>query len=161
MSTLSRSNMKKHRKPLKLELFLPYRLSLLSNTVSSNIAATYQGKFGISMPEWRIMAILAEYPDISADKVCQRTRIEKSVVSRAVGKLLGRHLLERSFDENDKRRSSLCLSETGLVVYDEVMPVAESFETNLLAALSRKEQETLNTLLEKLQTRASDIKTDK
>ena len=151
----------KHRKPLKLGSFLPYRLSLLSNTVSSNIATTYQDKFGIGMVEWRIMAILAEYPDISADEVCQRTRIEKSVVSRAVGKLLGRHLLERTFNENDKRRSSLCLSETGLVVYDEVMPVAESFETELLAALSSKEQKTLNTLLEKLQTRASDIKTDK
>jgi DNA-binding MarR family transcriptional regulator len=154
MSTLRRSIMKKHRNPLKLESFLPYRLSLLSNTVSSNIAATYQDKFGISMPEWRIMAILAEYPNISADEVCQRTRIEKSVVSRAVAKLIARHLLERSFDENDKRRSSLCLSETGLAVYDEVMPVAENFEKKLIEKLTQEERSSLSILLDKLQNEA-------
>ena len=119
--------MKKHLKPLKLKDFLPYRLSLLSNTMSANIATTYQDKFGISMPEWRIMAILAEYPDSSADDVCQRTRIEKSVVSRAVARLLKRHLISRKFSKNDRRRSILRLSETGLSVYDEVMPGSEDF----------------------------------
>jgi len=150
--------MKKHRKPLKLESFLPYRLSLLSNTVSTSIANTYQDKFSISMSEWRLMAILAEYPGISADEVCQRTQIEKSVMSRAVAKLLGRHFLQRSFDEGDRRRSSLQLSEIGLSVYDEVMPVAKSFETRLLEALNKTEQQALESLLEKLQAKASDIK---
>ena len=75
--------MSKNRNPLKLETFLPYRLSLLSNTVSSSIAATYQDKFGISMPEWRIMAILAEYPGIAADDVCQRARKLKNPSSAA------------------------------------------------------------------------------
>jgi DNA-binding MarR family transcriptional regulator len=149
--------MKKHRKPLKLESFLPYRLSLLSNTVSSNIASTYQDKFGISMSEWRLMAILAEYPNISADEVCQRTRIEKSVVSRAVARLLNRRLLDRSFDENDKRRSRLCLSETGLTVYDEVMPIAESFEKKLIEKLSVEERVSLSNLLDKLQKEAKTI----
>lgn len=156
MSILSLDYMKKHRKPLKLESFLPYRLSLLSNTVSSNIAATYQDKFGISMPEWRIMAVLAEYPNISADEACQRTRIEKSVVSRAVAKLLARHLLQRTFDENDRRRSSLCLSETGLTVYDEVMPIAESFEKKLIKKLTKEERLSLSVLLDKLQNEAEN-----
>ncbi|MFT5134617.1 MAG: DNA-binding MarR family transcriptional regulator [Gammaproteobacteria bacterium] len=149
--------MKKHRKPLKLESFLPYRLSLLSNTVSSNIAATYQDKFGISMPEWRIMAVLAEYPDIAADEVCQRTQIEKSVVSRAVARLLKRHLIFREFDDKDKRRSILRLSETGLTVYDEVMPVTETFELKLIAKLSKDERKSLSILLDKLQTEAGNI----
>ena len=118
--------MEKYRKPLKLESFLPYRLSLLSNTVSSNIAAIYQDKFGINMMQWRIMAILAEYPDSSADEVCLRTRIEKSIVSRAVARLLERNLLMREYDQNDKRRSILRLSDTGLSVYDEVMPMSEA-----------------------------------
>ncbi len=149
--------MKKHRKPLKLESFLPYRLSLLSNTVSSNIAATYQDKFGISMAEWRMMAILAEYPDISAEEVCQRTKIEKSVVSRAVARLLTRHLINREIDPEDKRRSILSLSETGLSVYDEVMPVTESFEKRLIEKLSKAERKSLSILLDKLQSEASVI----
>jgi len=149
--------MKKHRKALTLESFLPYRLSLLSNTVSSNIATTYQDKFGISMAQWRIMAVLAEYPDTSADEVCQRTHIEKSVVSRALARLLDRHLLIREFDKDDKRRSILRLSETGLSVYDEVMPMSEAFEKKLLAALSKTEKESLSVLLDKLQAKAEVI----
>ena len=149
--------MKKHRKPLKLESFLPYRLSLLSNTVSGNIAATYQDKFGISMAQWRIIAVLAEYPDTSADDVCQRTQIEKSVVSRAIARLLERHLVTREIDENDKRRSILQLSETGLSVYDEVMPMSEEFEKKLLSALSKEERKALSNLLDKLQAKAEFI----
>jgi DNA-binding MarR family transcriptional regulator len=150
-------NMKKHRKPLKLESFLPYRLSLLSNTVSSNIAATYQDKFGISMAQWRIMAVLTEYPDTSADDVCQRTQIEKSVVSRAIARLLERHLVNREIDEDDKRRSILQLSETGLTVYDEVMPMSAAFEKKLLAVLSKEERKSLSILLDKLQAGAEVI----
>jgi DNA-binding MarR family transcriptional regulator len=149
--------MKKNRKPLKLGSFLPFRLSLLSNTVSANIAATYQDKFAISMSEWRIMAILAEYPDLSADEVCQRTQIEKSVVSRAVARLLKRHMIIRQIDDDDRRRSILRLSETGLSIYDEVMPVAEDFEKKLIAKLSKQERLTLLSLLDKLQKEAGSI----
>ena len=149
--------MRKNRKPLKLHSFLPFRLSLLSNTVSANIAATYQDKFAISMSEWRIMAILAEYPDLSADEVCQRTQIEKSVVSRAVARLLKRHMIIRQIDDEDRRRSILRLSETGLSVYDEVMPIAENFEKKLIAKLSKQERLTLLSLLDKLQKEAGSI----
>ncbi len=149
--------MKTPSKALKLESFLPYRLSLLSNTVSSNIAAVYQDKFGISLVQWRVMAILAEYPDSSADDVCRRTKMEKSVVSRSVAGLLERHLISREFDQDDKRRSILQLSETGLSVYKEVMPVAELFERKLLAVLSEEERKTLSHLVDKLQEKASAI----
>ena len=153
--------MKKHRNPLKLESFLPFRLSLLSNTVSTNIAAIYQDKFAISMSEWRIMAILAEYPDLSADEVCQQTKIEKSVVSRAVARLLKRHMIIRQFDDEDRRRSILRLSETGLSVYDEVMPIAENFEKKLIAKLSKQERLSLVNLLDKLQQEAGSIVLEK
>ena len=146
-----------HRKPLQLESFLPYRLSLLSNAVSGAIAAVYGDKFAISMPEWRIMMILAEYPDISADEVCRRTKIEKSVVSRAVARLLKRHLINRDMDEKDRRRSILRLSETGLSVYDEVMPIARDYEAKLLKGLTREELGTLNGIIDKLMDKATRI----
>ena len=149
--------MKKNRKLLKLKSFIPFRLSLLSNTVSANIAATYQDKFAISMSEWRIMAILAEYPGLSADEVCQRTQIEKSVVSRAVARLLKRHMIIRQIDDDDRRRSILRLSKTGLSIYDKVMPIAEDFEKKLIAKLSKQERLTLLSLLDKLQKEAGSI----
>ncbi len=146
-----------HRKPLQLEAFLPYRLSLLSNAISGAIAAVYGDKFAISMPEWRIMMILAEYPDISADEVCRRTKIEKSMVSRAVARLLKRHLINRDMDEKDRRRSILRLSETGLSVYDEVMPIARDYEAKLLSDLSAGELETFNDMIDRLMEKAARI----
>ena len=146
-----------HRKPLQLESFLPYRLSLLSNAVSGAIAAVYGDKFAISMPEWRIMMILAEYPDVSADEVCRRTKIEKSVVSRAVARLLKRHFINRDVDDKDRRRSILRLSETGLSVYDEVMPIARDYEAKLLSDLSAGELETFNDMIDRLTEKAARI----
>ena len=147
----------RHRKPLQLESFLPYRLSLLSNAVSGAIAAVYGDKFAISMPEWRIMMILAEYLDVSADEVCRRTKIEKSVVSRAVARLLKRHFINREIDEDDRRRSILRLSETGLSIYDEVMPIARDYEAKLLSGLTAEELETFNAMIDKLLEKASCI----
>ena len=140
---------------MRLESFLPYRLSLLSNAISGAIAAVYGDKFAISMPEWRIMMILAEYPGISADEVCRRTKIEKSVVSRAVARLLSRHLINRDVDEEDRRRSILRLSETGLSVYDEVMPIARDYEAELLADLTAEELEAFNDMIDKLMEKAT------
>ena len=144
-----------HRKPLQLESFLPYRLSLLSNAISGAIAGVYGDKFAISMPEWRIMMILAEYPGVSADEVCRRTKIEKSVVSRAVARLLNRHLISRDRDEQDKRRSRLQLSETGLTVYDEVMPIARNYEAKLLSNLTGEELKIFNGIIDKLTDEAT------
>ena len=58
---------------LILENFLPYRLSILSNTVSSMIATTYNKRFGLSIPEWRVIAVLGRFPGLSAVEVAERT----------------------------------------------------------------------------------------
>ncbi len=118
--------------------------------MSGAIARTYEDKFGISMPEWRIMMILAEYPDSAAEAVCQRTRIEKSVVSRALSRLTKRRLVDRKTDPADRRRSVLRLTETGMSVYADVLPVAIDYEQQFLAALSDEEITRLNQLIEKL-----------
>lgn len=135
---------------LTLERFLPYRLSIISNKVSATIAQTYQDKFALSIVDWRIMAILGEYPGASADEVCQRAQMEKSIVSRAVSKLLKRNLIYREFDENDRRRSRLTLTELGISVYDDVVPLSYRYEQQLKECFSQQECEQLNSLLEKL-----------
>ena len=103
------------------------------------------------------MMILAEYPGVSADEVCRRTKIEKSVLSRAVARLLKRHFINRNIDEKDRRRSILRLSKTGLSVYDEVMPVARDYETKLLADFTAEELDTFNGMIDKLMEKATHI----
>ena len=103
------------------------------------------------------MMILAEYPGISADEVCRRTKIEKSVVSRAVARLLKRHFIHRDVAGNDRRRSILRLSETGLSVYDEVMPIARNYEAMLLSDLTSEELKTFNNMIDKLMEKATRV----
>lgn len=143
-------NSKSARKILQLERYLPYRLSILSNRISALISETYSAKFALSITEWRIMAVLGEYPGVSADEVSLKTQIEKSILSRAISKLLQRKLLERAFDPADKRRSMLRLTETGLSVYDELVPMSYDYEQELLTCFSDTERQQFSELIDRL-----------
>ena len=52
------------------------------------IAAAYFAHFGLTIPEWRVMAVLAANPGLSAAEVTARTAMDKVAVSRAVATLL-------------------------------------------------------------------------
>lgn len=142
---------------LKLERYLPYRLSIVSNKISSIVAQTYKDKFALSITEWRIMAVLGEYPGISADEISAKTQIEKSILSRAIAKLLKRHLIERSIAEDDKRRSEIVLSEMGAAVYKEIVPLSYQHEKDILQCLSDEEQKTFSELLDRLYQHAEKL----
>jgi DNA-binding MarR family transcriptional regulator len=143
---------------LTLERFLPYRLSVLANTVSLHVAAAYQERFGLTIPEWRVMAMLAQYPDISAVDVAERTAMDKVAVSRAVQTLLAKGLVKRAIDAEDRRRSMLALSASGRAVYKRVVPVARTFEQQLLDELSSRERKVLDDLLTRLSERARTLR---
>lgn len=139
---------------LILEDFLPYRLSILSNTVSSTIASAYNKRFGLSIPEWRVIAILGRFPGLSAVEVAERTLMDKVAVSRAVSKLIKTGRIDRQFADADRRRSILNLTEEGKSVHDEIAPLALQFEKDLLHGLSEEEIRTLNIIMERLLARA-------
>lgn len=142
---------------LTLERYLPYRLSILSNKVSTLVAQAYQNKFALSITEWRIMAVLGEYPGASADEISVKTQIEKSLISRAISKLLKRALIERQIAKEDKRRSQIQLSKTGYAVYEEIVPLSYEYEDTLLACLESDEQEMLSKLIDRLYAHAEDL----
>ncbi len=135
---------------LLLSNFLPYRLSVLSNRISRSIADGYEERFQLSLPEWRVMAVLGQEPNLSAGQVADRTAMDKVAVSRAVNKLLESGRLERHFADEDRRRSVLALSKTGKDIYRDVKPIALGYESKLLEHFSESEKSQLNTLLNKL-----------
>ncbi len=139
---------------LILENFLPYRLSILSNTVSSTVARVYDKRFNLSIPEWRVIAILGRFPGLSAVEVAERTLMDKVAVSRAVSKLIKNGRIDREFADADRRRSILNLSEEGRRVHDEIAPLALQFERDLLQGLSAEDVQRLDILMERLLARA-------
>jgi DNA-binding MarR family transcriptional regulator len=142
---------------LRLEKFLPYRLSVLTNLVSSAIAGAYRERFGLAVSEWRVLAVLANSPDLSAAEVAQRTAMDKVAVSRAVSSLLKSARLERRMARADRRRSVLRLTATGRRVHAQVAPVALAYERSLLRPLSRAERIALDCTLDILLGRVLQI----
>jgi DNA-binding MarR family transcriptional regulator len=142
---------------LELDEFVPYRLSLLSNTVSAAIASSYVERFKLTIPEWRIMAVLGRFPGITAGTVAQRTAMDKVAVSRALARLQSAGYLRRKGDKTDRRRSLLQLSAAGDRLYQRIAPLAMDFENQLLDSLTERDRRHLDRLLTQLMERAREL----
>ena len=142
---------------LELEKFLPYRLSVLSNRVSQGIAQTYQQRFGLSVTEWRVIALIGRFPGLSASEVAQRAAMDKVAISRAVRNLLDQGRIEREASADDRRTRHLTLSATGQAIYQEIVPAALDYEQLLISALNPEEQRVFEQLMDRLQTKAGQM----
>lgn len=135
---------------LVLEDFLPYRLSILSNRVSRAIAARYAKTFDLTIPEWRIIAVLGRRPGLTAKEVAEATEMDKVAVSRAASKLVESKRVVARADREDARRQILSLTTQGESVHARIAPIALASEQKLLASLTAREREHLDALLDRL-----------
>jgi DNA-binding MarR family transcriptional regulator len=134
-----------------LECFLPYRLSVLTNTISEGLARRYRDQYPLSVTEWRILAVLGRFPGLAAREVCERTAMDKVAISRGVRSLMKQGLLQRHRDRDDRRRQRLFISPgRGERVLRSVVPVALEYERQLLAALSDRDLQNLSGIMQKL-----------
>jgi DNA-binding MarR family transcriptional regulator len=145
---------------LHLDRFVPYRLAVLTNIVSMSIANAYEQEFGLTIPEWRVLAVLARYPNLSAIEVSERAAMDKVAVSRAVQSLIAAKRIVRDHDKGDRRRSILKLSTAGKSVYTRVAPLALRYERELLNTLSTHDRRALNRLIGRLIERARELDGD-
>lgn len=145
---------------LKLDEFLPYRLSIASNAVSDAIATAYRTLFGLRIPEWRLVAVLAEDGAMSQQALCGRTRMDKVTVSRAAIALVDRGLVVRAANPGDQRSHLLTLSAEGWKLYEQVAPKALELERRVFAEFDAGERELLRAMLERLQRTAAALDTD-
>lgn len=142
---------------LELERFLPYRLSVLSNTISGRIAKSYERQFQLTVAEWRVMAVLGRFPGLTAAEVTERTAMDKVQVSRAVARLKQTHRIESRAVEGDRRARHLFLTDKGYAVYAEIVPLARDYEARVTARLSVTERAQLDRLLDKLTAAALEL----
>ena len=137
---------------LELEHFLPYRLSVLSNRISQAIARIYAERFDLSITEWRLMAVMGRYPDLTAAQLVESTAMDKVAVSRAVARLMDSGRVIRTQCTQDRRRAPLRLSVEGQAVYEKVAPLALEYERSLIGSLNSEQCAVLDALLKQLDT---------
>ncbi len=146
--------MNQDKTPLRLDDFLPYRLSVASNAVSNKIAEAYRKKHRLKVTEWRVLAILAERGRLTPNRVGELTRMDKISVSRAAAVLEARGIVSTHANPADGRSHLLSLTETGNTLYQQIVPVVLECEEAALAQLTVDERKQLNDLLRRVEQSA-------
>lgn len=139
---------------LELEKFLPYRLNVLAEVVSQSLSRLYETRFGIAIPEWRVVATLGQYRRMTAKEIGAHSHMHKTKVSRAVAALEKKGFLSRTPNDEDMREAFLQLTSRGEAVYKALAPDALAFSNALIDALSPAEQAALETILTRLTDRS-------
>ncbi len=145
---------------LKLDEFLPYRLSIVSNRVSEAIATAYDRLFGLKIPEWRLIAVIAERRGMTQQSLCVATRMDKVTVSRAARALVERGLVARQAIDDDRRSHLLSLTKTGRSLYDQVAPKALELEAAIFEERGTAERKALKDMLDRIESAADRVVPD-
>jgi DNA-binding MarR family transcriptional regulator len=147
---------------LDLFKFAPFRLNRLAAEVSAALSSEYQERYGLDVPEWRVLATLGFRNDASsAQYISHCTRTHKSTISRAVTALLDRKLVERVENADDRREFRLRLTRKGKTLYEALIPRLLRKEQEILSCLSAKERKDFAELLGKIERSLDLIQTSK
>jgi DNA-binding MarR family transcriptional regulator len=137
---------------LDLFKFVPFQLNRLAAEVSSALSVEYAARYGLDIPEWRVLATLGFRSDAcSAQYIAHCTRTHKSTISRAVTSLMKRQIVERVENEDDRREFRLRLTRKGVTLYEELIPRLLRKEQEILSCLSAQERRDFARLLGKIE----------
>ena len=146
--------------PLDLFRFVPFRLNRLAAEVSAALAVEYQERYGLDIPEWRVLATLGfREGACTAQYISQCTRTHKSTISRAVTTLMRRKIIERVASESDRREFALQLTRKGRALYEELIPRLLRKEQAILSCLSAQERKDFAALLGKVERSLALVQT--
>lgn len=142
---------------LRLDDFLPYRLSVVSNAVSDAIASTYRALFGLRIPEWRLIAVIAGGQGMTSQALGRATRMDKVTVSRAAAALAKRGLVDRRPHPADQRSHLVALTPAGRALYEQVAPKALEMEARIFGGLSAQERALFRDVIARIEAAAGGL----
>ena len=137
--------------------FLPYLLSVTSNAVSGRIALEYRARFGLKVPEWRVMAVLGDAGALTQRDLTALTLMDKVAVNRACKELEDRNLIWRQPNAKDGRSHLLDLTVDGRRMHGEIMPLALEMERRLFANFKANEIATFKAMLQRIKEEVRDL----
>src|SRR5437016_10867877 len=160
--TGSRESASKKRSRLDLFRFTPFRLNRLAAEVSMALSSEYRERYGLDIPEWRVLATLGFRDDVcSAQYIAHCTRTHKSTISRAVTALMLRQLIERVENEDDRREFVLRMTPKGQALYEELIPRLKRREQQILSCLSAQERKDFAIMLGKIEKSLGLVQTSR
>lgn len=118
-----------------LSSFLPYQLAVASSRISRAFAERYRAEFGLSIPEWRVLAHLAQSDAVSVREIHARVDMDKSKVSRAAARLEEAGLIEKRENTEDRRLLDMRLTARGRDLIARIVPIADDYQSEILAKL--------------------------
>lgn len=144
---------------LHLDRFIPYLINLLASRLSAELAGIYASRFGISVPEWRVIAHLSQHRNVSLSirEIYVRVDMDKSKVSRAAARLESAGLVAKTINAADRRLIELRLTRKGWRMFEQIEPLALDYERDLLAMLTPQERELLHKVIGKLLPRGGTV----
>ena len=146
---------------VQLSQFVPYRMVHLASNISLALSKIYKQEFNISIPEWRVLAQLAEQQKLYSKYIGEITSMDKSKVSRAVKALESKSYLIRQTDKKDNRAAYLSLTTKGNSLYQKIAPKALQWERQLIGVLKASEFKDLMNILDKLDKQVLQIEEEK
>jgi DNA-binding MarR family transcriptional regulator len=162
VGTGSREENASKKRTLDLFRFVPFRLNRLAAEVSAALSGEYQERYGLDIPEWRVLATLGFRDDAcSAQYIAHCTRTHKSSISRAVTALMKRQLVERVENRDDRREFALRMTRKGNALYQELIPRLLRKESEILSCLSAAERKDFAQLLGKIEKSLDLVQTSK
>lgn len=121
--------------PFDLSAFLPYQLAVASSRISRGFADLYRAEFGLTIPEWRVLAHLAQSGAVSVREIHARVDMDKSKVSRAAARLEAAGLIAKREHPSDRRLIDMTLTAAGHALVARILPIAETYQAQIIAQL--------------------------
>ncbi len=146
--------------PLKLEEFLPYQLNVVASLVSQALSRIYSVRYGIGVPEWRVLVTLGQYGSMTGKAIGAHSHMHKTKVSRAVALLERRKLLARRANRADLRESFLSLTSEGRAIYEELAPGAFDFAKKLIEVIDPADRAAFARALDRLTKQSAKLATE-
>lgn len=140
-----------------LDTFFPYHVRVYYRAVSQSVTKVYESMFGLTVSEWRTMAVLGSHQSLSPSDIVERSSIDKVNVSRAIKGLQERGYLDRRVDPVDGRRAQLTLSDEGRSAFETLVPKVRELEKQLLSGLSEDDQDRLMAMMAQVRTNAENL----
>lgn len=138
----------------EMMMFRLYRAWSAGNPIFTRLC---EGRFNITRREWRLLAIAVQHASLTSTQLAHAAALDAPRTSRAVSSLCGKGLLARSRDPGDARTVHVSVTEQGLGLYQQIMPVVASLNDVIFQDLDASELQALGSMLDRIVRRAEQM----